>query len=374
MLFFIRSRHEICNITVYQPEHPQLVLRIVNNDYLKNHKSINKMRLFVLGSTNNYINIISTAPNVKYVYMSILLSKCNNKAVELRTALSTAYLDTSLFAYTLTGTPGYSIRLRGEAAQLFRCTPVPTRPRNTGECYQELPVTVNGRPMYLKPRTRVVTAEATETDCDPLTSAMYSIKNQWYVLTPALKESGQIPERIQPESLPWKSDSSDNDKDVTEGKTQALQQEEITRVFTTSKTFAIITFVCIAIGIILTLIRMSRKRKVQKHNSPRVVDKISVDTMTSCSHSSHIEMSATASIRQDRNDEEEMPSERYHTGYRKWDVTAEISKLKTAYSILERKIDGFTPSMRAGIHQAHGRNASPCSQLNEGGVTYGASS
>lgn len=72
--------------------------------------------------------------------------------MELITSMTIIDKDPSAFAYALRGTPGYSARMRGEAAMLFRCTPVPARLRITGDCYQELPVTVDDKPVYLQPK------------------------------------------------------------------------------------------------------------------------------------------------------------------------------------------------------------------------------
>lgn len=374
MLFFIRTRQDACNTTAYQTEHAQLVLREVDDDYLKSHKSINKLRSFFLSSTDNYIHIIHKArSNVKSLYISLMLNKCNNKAIELRTALLAGSTDTSTFAYALTGEPGYSARLRGEAALLFRCTPIPTRLRITGACYQELPVIVDERPMYLKPRTRIITSEATEIDCDASTSALYNIKKQWHILTPALKKHGAVPEKTLPGSLPWGSQSMTNDDAVDKTKAPPSQHEESTNNSTLPYKITLITiiiFVCIVFAKTIAK-RIRRKKEIHKYNQPQGVDHI--DTLTSYYNSSQEKPSLVAHHWKTCNTEETLPPRSHPQAYESHSIIAEISELKLAYSSLECRINKFNSPAQTGVHQAHRRKTSPCSQLNEGGVTYGDS-
>lgn len=128
------------------------------------------------------------------------MQECLEKEKVLRTLMTLAYHDPASFAYSLVGTPGYSARVREEAAQIFRCIALPARRRITGDCYAELPVTIDGEPMYLQPRTRTITAKGTEKACDPLTTAMYRIKNIWHEITsdtdkiaPAVLRSSSLP-------------------------------------------------------------------------------------------------------------------------------------------------------------------------------------
>lgn len=122
--------------------------------------------------------------------------------MELRTSILIADRNLPLLAYTLISMPGYTARIRGEAAQFLRCTLVPAQPRYVGTCFRELPVTIDKELMYLQPKTRIITIKETEIACDLLTTAMYRIRNRWYVLKPEVEEFTTVPRIIQPASLP----------------------------------------------------------------------------------------------------------------------------------------------------------------------------
>ncbi|CAL1680953.1 unnamed protein product [Lasius platythorax] len=114
-----------------------------------------------------------------------------------------AYQDPILLAYALKGTPGYSARIRGEAAQLYRCTSVPVLLRATEDCFQELPITINGHPAYLQPRTRIITFKGTRIACDPATAAMYRLNNVWYTFLEEAERAVDLPTLFDIKTLPW---------------------------------------------------------------------------------------------------------------------------------------------------------------------------
>lgn len=204
ILFFARTRHEVCNTTAYQMEDPRLVAKEYSADLPAKGKYINKLRSFISSVSPRYYTVFNNNP--ASIYAKIILEKCSKKETELRTMTLLARQDPQMFAYSVMGGPGYAAHIRGEAAHVIRCTPVPVRRRPTDGCYKELPVLVNGAPRYLAPHTRVVTAKGTEVECDPTTTAMYRLRSEWYVLSPDLERSSATPAALQPRLLPWGHD------------------------------------------------------------------------------------------------------------------------------------------------------------------------
>jgi len=200
VFFFVRTRHETCNTTLLQTEHPCFVVKEINVAHAKQQLS----RLHeIIDSVSPYYHVIRDASeNTKLSYSRILLSQCVKRELELRVAMQFAHLDPSLFAYAVTGGPGHSAHIRGEAAQLFPCTPVPVQMRSTGNCFKELPITVNDAPMYLSPRTRAIIATGTEVACMPETATIFRLKNIWAQYLPHMKNISSFEIR-RASALPW---------------------------------------------------------------------------------------------------------------------------------------------------------------------------
>jgi len=200
VLFFVRTRHEICNTTLLQTEHPRFVVKEINVA----HAKLQFSQLHeTVDSVSPYYHVIRDASeNMKLSYSRILLSQCVKRELELRVAMQFAHLDPSLFAYAVTGGPGHSAHIRGEAAQLFPCIPMPVQMRSTGNCFKELPITVNDAPMYLSPRTRAITATGTEVACMPETATIFRLKNIWAQYLPHMKNISALEIR-RASALPW---------------------------------------------------------------------------------------------------------------------------------------------------------------------------
>lgn len=212
--------------------------------------------------------------DIKNVYITIRTEKYSRKKLEIHTAIAMAYLDPTQLAYALTNAPRYSARIRGEAAQLYRCTPVPARIRSTEDCFQELPVTVNGNPMYLKPRTRMITSKGTKITCDPDTTAMYHLKDKWYILFPEINTAAKTPETLNEKTLPWgrkQEPLKENSKENVEKDTTPINQEAPEKKKASSQprnksaTQEIITvIIAISVGLtILTAVIIRKKRKTK---------------------------------------------------------------------------------------------------------------
>ena len=298
--------------------------------------------------------------------------------MELHTSMTLADKDPSSFAYALMGTPGYSARIRGEAAQLFRCTPVPARLRTTGDCFKELPVTVDNEPKYLQPKTRVISAKGTPIACDPLSAAIYKINNQWYALTPEAEKLTAAPETIRPGLLPWGRVSATHASIYTVER----QEDDVQNELSTSETGSIYTKIIIIITVTISIILLifvlyalkSGKEKTRLL-TPLQSDNAAVTKM-------HLlrPLHPPISIeppQENFHEHHKAHLETHHNTYdpheNYLDVKSEISNLKQAYRSLETRINKCTPPRQTGLNWLAVASSQRCSKANEGDVTCGAS-
>lgn len=252
--------------------------------------------------------------------------------------MTLAYSDPSSFAYSLVGTPGYSAHIRGEAAQVFRCTPVPARRRITGDCFMELPVTINNKPMYLQPKTRTITAKGTEITCDPFTTAMYHIKDKWYELTSDAHKTAPTPDILRQNSLPW---GHVNDVPATMAEELTKGQESPTTRTLETTLFAK-TIMCIAITVVIALtakclhyrhyftVRTQAYAR-HAHRMHPLISSIDNESPTGPSSHDRIEI-----LHQNTTESRHTPTY----------VDAEIDELRAAYCALEFRIARMNPAER----------------------------
>lgn len=357
MILFIRTQHSICNFTVLQTEHPRIVVREVSEEHLKNQKYVNKLR-FLAYSANSYITVITNDNlNVRNVYISQSKDRCIKREMELHTSLTMAQKDPSLFAYSFMGMPGYSAYIRGEAAQLFQCTAVPARIRTAGDCFLELPVTVNGQPMYLQPKTRTITTRGTEITCNPLATAMYRIKNQWHTLTPKLEESKTVPAPKNLVKTPWNqiidtliiTGTSDDVEMITATYNQPVGENRS----------AYIIKICIITATISTLILLSLiivPRVYKKwYHSPSLLQPCGYTQDYRQPARKNLELhdaeTATEITYNNYRRNKEAIQCAYYSQQETVEMSRELSNLKASYQDLEKRLNKCTSPMQAGFNK-----------------------
>lgn len=374
IILFIHKQHSVCNATVLQTELPRILIREISEEYLKNQKYINKMRFLAYSTINSYIHVINNNNlHIKDVYISLSLEKCIKREKELHTSIIMAHRDPSLLAHTIIGMPGYSAYIRGEAAQFYKCTPVPARLRNTEDCFLELPVTIDDKPMYLQPKTRTITARGTEITCNPLATALYRIKNQWHVLAPKPEEFKHVPEALHMKAMPWGSKpdifitadtSTDEESIITEDR---QHDKDTTYMIHISATPIIIWTVVLAT--IITIIRRYKK-KCYLSAQQQFCDHSKDCASSKCRFSEHPD-EATAESTCNNHKDNAKPVHPMYQSHEVSEMTDEIYNLKTAYQRLEMRLNKCIYPMQAGLNKLAVAPSRRCSQLNEGGVTTG---
>ncbi|CAL1672865.1 unnamed protein product [Lasius platythorax] len=282
--------------------------------------------------------------------------------------------DPSLFAYALMGTPGYTARIRGEAAQLLRCTPVPARLRTTGDCFKELPVTVDDKPKYLQPKTRIITSKGTEIPCDPLSTAIYKIKDQWYTLTPEAEKLSSISEVIRPGLLPWGREFTAPHSRHSPDKLEDNAQNDQSIDKNTTPHISLSKVIIICLILILAVIAVAQKSR--NHSAMQLQSRDAVIARMQSRHPYYAPDDADLSQRSSHehlSNHLESLHRTYNTYEEHLDIQSEIFNLKAAYRNLEMRINNCTSPMQAGLNKLAVASSQRRSKLNEGGVTYGAS-
>jgi hypothetical protein len=339
VILLVRTRHDACNSTVLQSEHPQLVVREIKS----NLKPVDKLHSHSHFNSSSYIIIENKSEiNVESTYSTISLQRCLKEKAGLHSALTLAYQDPRLFAFTLTGSPGYSAYIRGEAAYLFRCTAVPTQRRQTGSCFQELPVIVNNKPMYLLPRTRVITTKGTETPCGPSTSAMYRHGDQWYEYSPRSKKAATRPEILQPNTLPWGHkpgwhlpDSIGGDTTGSTVKEETSSEKPARSQAALEKSTIVWTAICLAaLSAIVALYIVPKYRQSRKLKQRKAII-VGDNSFLHCEHIQQLRRSTRSTINNQESSQANLLN-----------VSPEIAAIRKAYQHLEDRINKCIPAIR----------------------------
>ncbi|OXU17027.1 hypothetical protein TSAR_003297 [Trichomalopsis sarcophagae] len=87
----------------------------------------------------------------------------------------------------------------GEVVHLIKCLQVEVQRRDTRECYNQLPVFRGTEPLFLSPRTRLLTKAGTQIRCSGASPPMFNVGLNWIQLISA--PSVVIPpETLQPQN------------------------------------------------------------------------------------------------------------------------------------------------------------------------------
>jgi len=99
---------------------------------------------------------------------------------------------------------GIMIHQAGHAVYLMQCVPVEVNFINTGHCYEDLPVNVSGKTMFMDARTSILKDNSVRTICSDLLPNMFFIKGKWYKMTPNLIPSTP-PAMLNPNKIEFTS-------------------------------------------------------------------------------------------------------------------------------------------------------------------------
>lgn len=147
------------------------------------------------------------------LYNKIMFDKCQADNKIIQNMMTLATLSPHQFAYSYFGEEGYTASQRGEIIYLVKCNPVVVNYTQSldNTCYQEIPVTFNGRRLYMAPRSRLLHKEGTVVECSSLVPVKFKHQQNWYTITPGGIITAKEPEHIRIEmSQSWEISDINN--------------------------------------------------------------------------------------------------------------------------------------------------------------------
>nr|AYP67533.1 glycoprotein [Canne point virus] len=145
------------------------------------------------------------------VYHHFRRQMCEMRHQLLRHLTTIAVVAPEEFAWLYAQRPGVTAIIRGEIIYLMECQAVPVVIRKPPECFNELPVSYNNTPKFMKAKSRILVDFGTKIDCSPTVPAGFRLEGQWWALKPT---SSLLPEPVQlsaeEKGTQWKYSSPPN--------------------------------------------------------------------------------------------------------------------------------------------------------------------
>ena len=202
----------LCGYKLIKTEHPDLYIIETTPE-----RSFAVQRSLAIADIllSNYFNAKlaylegHVSSEIKSLYRDIINHQCQLERQILVNSLAIVQTQPDIFALTLMKEQGYTAIPAGEAAHILQCEAINCKPRDTDQCYLELPVTCNEEPVFLKPRTRIIVRKGTPVMCNSLINSLFQINGRWrYVSRPA---ESSPPQNIIPMTRPtWAYKSIDD--------------------------------------------------------------------------------------------------------------------------------------------------------------------
>lgn len=216
-VFTIRLQNILstCTERFYKTDHADLFVQI-DEDY-RTHRDPGKsavapenMSLVAYVNTKFMYLELHIADQVEQLYSDLSFSQCVNHRTTLMNLLTLAVTSPEAFAYSLTKTEGYTAITSGEVVHLIKCAPKTVSYRPSKHCYQEIPITYNGEPMFLTPRNRLIVKHGNEIHCNDLYEVIYNITGHWTVTSDKLHVT-VAPKILDPNTAKvWRFDRTKN--------------------------------------------------------------------------------------------------------------------------------------------------------------------
>lgn len=182
----------ICGLDAYETDHDRVyVVRLNSQTPLFSSEIIENRDADLFTYYNSKITAIEShiGNQIDSLYRKIMYDTCLRDVEHMKMQLVMSRLFPHEFASNLIGQDGYTAVVSGEVIYLLACNAVRVTIRMTDRCYQEIPVNVDGKPMFMSPVTRTLQPIGTEMTCSLLTPAKYRIGGTWYTIDGGIRES-----------------------------------------------------------------------------------------------------------------------------------------------------------------------------------------
>lgn len=182
----------ICGLDAYETDHDRVyVVRLNGPTPLFSSEIVENKDADLFTYYNSKITAIEShiGNQIDSLYRKIMYDTCLRDMEHMKMQLVMSRLFPHEFASNLIGQDGYTAVVSGEVIYLLACNAVRVTIRMTDRCYQEIPVNVDGQPMFMSPVTRTLQPIGTEMTCSLLTPAKYMIGGTWYTIDGGIRES-----------------------------------------------------------------------------------------------------------------------------------------------------------------------------------------
>ena len=200
--FTHKGTYDVCLHKFIRTDHPKLlIVEIRDGEELRFNTQISADNLDLMTYVNSKFIYVEKRIRRHFnsLYRDVLEKRCNLERKVLGNTLSIVAQNPDEFALRLKGRPGYIGIVAGEVIYVAKCIPVIVQQREATDCYNELPVSRNGEPMFLTARSRILTRMGVKLICDEKLPTVYRIGKQYIKFLP-IREVADAPTILTPET------------------------------------------------------------------------------------------------------------------------------------------------------------------------------
>ena len=197
----VQDTERVCGRILHRTEHPSLFLDLqASAMFMRNVEKVNAEELQLLTYINTKLLYFSKriGENFKSLETALAQKRCQHQTETIKNRAALATINPELFAFSMNShQPGMSGKVSGEVVHLFKCViKSVTRRNNTETCFEELPVTYEGKDYFVTPLNRILTPVGSPRKCSDPYPSCYNAGEVWFSLDPNPQEC-PVPETIQ---------------------------------------------------------------------------------------------------------------------------------------------------------------------------------
>ena len=200
----VRKNIPICGIEAHETDYDDIyVIFLTSKNHgisLKTVTPLNANLLQTIESSTTFLHH-SFAKSVNELINDMEYNECMQKKNQLEAELIIAGQLSS--ANLLNQENGYTVQTRGQILQITQCPEVLVSIRNTNLCYEDLPVSFNGKNAYIDSITNILKEDSNEIECNPALCSIFKIEGQYYKQCPSFEIVSDI-EIIKPNSTKFR--------------------------------------------------------------------------------------------------------------------------------------------------------------------------
>jgi hypothetical protein len=183
--FLIEAEKEanVCGQKAYKTQHSKIFISEsisgFNLQYTKNY-SLKNIDMQIFHGIQLSLLSASIQEQVNDLYYQISYEKCLSDWQIAQNVLALSKLDSSNFGTLYLRKEGILSKIMGEIAFLFHCLPTRTKLRHTPNCYNDIPVFVDGKESFLTPLSRIIKKEGTEITCGGILQPAWRLNGTFF--------------------------------------------------------------------------------------------------------------------------------------------------------------------------------------------------